>query len=124
MRQRSYAASHQSNGSYGYRVSACLNETCSAPSGTATVQVTQPTTPAVPNPLQSTPNPSTTGTFTLSWANVGATSYVVQERIGNVWTDLPPSQAGTSRVFTGRPSGTYLFEKPAKNRGRSQLSRS
>ncbi len=101
-------------GTYSYRARACTN-VCGAPSGTVTETV-QGGSIAPPGTIYASPNPSTTGTYTVSWGPVnGATSYRIEEQVnGGSWS-AGEVIGGPSRVYTGRPSGTYTYRVQACN---------
>ncbi len=88
---------------------------CGAPSGTVTETV-QGGSIAPPGTIYASPNPSTTGTYTVSWGPVnGATSYRIEEQVnGGSWS-AGEVIGGPSRVYTGRPSGTYTYRVQACN---------
>lgn len=67
-----------------------------------------PPVPAAPNLHAITPNPSTDGSYTVSWSagsGPAATSYQIQEDGVVIQSGL----GGQSRSFSGKSSGTYTY---------------
>ena len=86
----------KADGTYSYRVRAC-GGTCGDWSATATVSVARG--------LTASPNPSSDGSYTVSWrAILTAESYQLYEN-GNLVYD----STGTSWSFTGKAAGTYKY---------------
>ena len=85
----------KANGTYSYRVRAC-NSTCGDWSSTGTVRV---------GDLTASPNPSTDGSYTVSWpAILNAESYQLYENGAPVH-----GVTGTSRSFSGKAAGSYKY---------------
>lgn len=97
-----WPTSGRPNGSYVYRVQACTT-ICGGYSGTTT-EVVQIRTGS----LTASPNPSDTGTYTVSWPAVpGAASYVLLEN------GIPRSDYnGTALSWSSpsRPDGDYVYQ--------------
>ncbi|MBX3707646.1 MAG: VCBS repeat-containing protein [Pseudomonadales bacterium] len=106
--------SGQSDGTYGYRVRACLQSACSAWTATKTVQVQNP--PGVPGPI-SGPSTSSSGTYGITWtASSGTvTSYRLEERVsGGAFAQIQNSTA-LSKSFVGKINNTYEYRVRACN---------
>jgi hypothetical protein len=100
----------QSGGSYTYQVQACAGGTC----GPETLSGTLGVTPAPPS--TTVPSGVIAGTYTVSWASVGATSYNVQESFnGGAWTTLATGTTATSITRPGTVGGTYTYQVLAIN---------
>ena len=83
-------------GTYGYQVRAC-NSSCSDWSPTRTVRVG--------GQLTAEPNPSSDGSYTVSWASIpNAHSYQLYEG-----SKLVYDSSGTSWSASGKASGTYTY---------------
>ncbi|MFC5491362.1 RHS repeat-associated core domain-containing protein [Dokdonella soli] len=113
----SWPTSGRANGTYVYRVHACITPTaCSAPSAASPTETVQ--TSSVPSPPASisvAPNPSTDGSYTVTWsAPSTATSYTLQEFAGGNWSPVP-NITGASRSFSLRSNGTYGYRAQACN---------
>jgi RHS repeat-associated protein len=108
---------NQSNGTSVYRVQACVGSVCSNWSASYTVTVAIPSVPAVPGRPTATPNPSTTGSYEVSWLAVStATRYELYEQApGAAASVLVQNGAGLSRAFSGRPNGDYEYAVKACN---------
>ncbi len=104
--QRPYTG--KANGTYGYRVRACLSVAgtdCSVYSNIANIVVGN----LPPAPELSAPANSNTGTYTVSWTSpAGATMYRLEEQIAGVWAEVQHSNA-TQRPYTGKPNGAYGY---------------
>ena len=103
----SWGAIGRSGPSYGYRIRACRNTSCSGWSATATVGVQQP--PATTTGI-SLAGQSPNGNYSLSWAAIaGATTYKLEESInGAGWTTVQ-NTASMSAAYLGRAAGTYAY---------------
>ena len=89
----------KADGTYSYRVRAC-GGACGDWSPTATVRVV-----SVARDLTASPNPSTDGSYTVSWSPIlTAESYQLYEN-----GKLVHDGAGTSWSFTGKAAGTYKY---------------
>ncbi len=108
--QRPYTG--KPNGTYGYRVRACLSAAvtdCSLYSNIVTVVVGN----LPPAPVVSVPATSNTGSYIVSWNPVaGATVYRLEEGIAGVWTELP-SVTSTQYSVIGKSNGTYSYRARA-----------
>lgn len=112
----SITRSGRSNGTWGYRVRACLSSDithCSAHSGIKTISVGN--VPPAPTSLV-VPSSSTTGSYTVNWNSVaGATTYTLQEKAGSgAWITIQNSSS-TSRSFNGKTSNNYSYRVSACN---------
>jgi YD repeat-containing protein len=109
----SWNASNKSNGSYGYRVSACNVAGCGAWSSTATITVAVAPGSA---PTLTVPASNTSGAFAVSWSSVNyATSYTLQEQVnGGAWASAYTGVA-KSWSTSGRAAGTYGYRVQACN---------
>ncbi len=101
---RSFAASDKVNARYDYRTRACNGSGCSGYTSVKTTQVTIVLT------ISASPNPSTTGTVTLSWDSsvLNPDSYRVYDVTGGGRTLLNSTTSG-SAVLSGLDNGTYIF---------------
>lgn len=109
----------RTNGTYGYRAMACAGESAQrcGPYGAAiTVQVAIPSVPALPATIQSTENPSTDGSYRVSWSSVAdATSYRLQEKKnGGSWTTVQ-DRATNYWDISGRGDSDYAYQVTACN---------
>lgn len=98
-------------GDYGYSIQACINDVCSAWSPVLMVIVT----PSQGSALTLTPNPSTDGTYTVSWLSVaGASSYLLEEQVlpSGPWQPVSTSSA-LSALFSNKPAGSYKYRVSA-----------
>lgn len=102
-------------GDYSYRARACNAAGCSNWTGAYGIRVQYSTPPAAPNPLTASPNPSTTGAFTVSWADVGAASYRLEETTGGNVVVRYSNGTNTSWPTSGRAIGSYDFVAYACN---------
>ena len=98
----------RADGTYRYRASGCNSAGCGPATAEKTVVVLRPS-----GDLAATPNPSTDGSFTVSWKPLaGAAGYVLEERAaGGVWPVSKAADCGTatSKSFTGKTEGTYEY---------------
>ncbi len=102
-------------GTYSYRARACTN-VCGAPSPTVTETVQGGATLPPPATISASPNPSTTGSYTVIWSAVsGAANYCIQEKIGSGGWSACEMVTSTSRAYTARPSGSYSYRVQACN---------
>lgn len=106
----------KANGSYRYKVSACLeNGACGPESAIATVVVNLVPVPAAPT--LSAPATST-GSFTVSWTSpTHAAWYELKKSVsGGAWTDeLPTHSTATSNSYSSVPTANYSFRVYACN---------
>ncbi len=92
-------------GIYGYRVAAC-NPTCANPGAQTTVTVLR--APARPT---ASPNPSTNGSYTVSWTSVAAaTGYRLFEKQGGGSWNGGTYQTSTSKAFSGKANGKWYYK--------------
>lgn len=104
--------SGKSDGSYYYKVAACENGVCGPLSAASSVEsVLLP--PAAPTNLTASPNPSTNGSYTLSWTAPAepVTAYNIYNSSGGFIN----STTGTSASFGGIADGTYSYYVKACN---------
>ena len=103
----SWATSGRGGATYGYRIRACQNASCSGWSATVNtvVQLPPSTTTGISLAGQS-PN----GAYTVAWGSIaGAATYNLEESTnGAGWASLQNS-AATSVGFSGKPAGTYAY---------------
>ncbi len=101
---RSFSVTDKVNGSFDYRTRACNGSGCSAYTAVKTTQVSIFLT------IAASPNPSTTGTVTLSWSTsvLNANSYSVYDVTGG-GKIFKSSTTGGSVVLSGLDNGTYTF---------------
>jgi len=103
----SWAATGKAGATYGYRVRACHDASCSGWSGTtnAVVQLPPSTATGISLPAQS-PN----GNYTVSWGTIaGAATYKLEESINSGgWTQVQ-NTAASAAAFSGRGAGTYAY---------------
>jgi len=103
----SWAASGKAGATYGYRIRACQNASCSgwSATGNAVVQLPPSTATGISLAAQS-PN----GSYTVSWGTIaGAATYNLEESInGGAWTQVQ-NTAATTAGFSGRGAGTYAY---------------
>ena len=95
-------------GSYMYRVRACAGASqCGGWSGAVTV-VVPPAIPTITAPS------SSSGTHTVSWtSSTGATSYVLEEKVGaGSWTEAQDSSS-TRKEYTGKAVAIYMYRVEA-----------
>lgn len=105
-------------GYHAYKVRACNSAGCSGWTGSYTIHVQFGTPPDAPNPLTASPNPSTTGLFTVSWSNVGSgiTYKLFETTGGGNWVTLVNAVDATNWTpNTPRPIGSYTFVAHACN---------
>lgn len=90
-------------GSYTYRLRACDASACGSYSLPAETQV-------VNVPVLEAPATSADGNYTVSWGPVAdATGYTLQERVNDgAWVSTGPV-TGTSKGFSGKPTGVYAY---------------
>ncbi len=102
-------------GSYVYRVQAS-NEYGTRGWAYSTAVTVVPAVPEAPVLSAPTPNPSTTGSYSLSWAAVGrATAYVLSEQAnGGSWVDEAPT-TDTLRAYVNVANGSYAYRVQACN---------
>lgn len=110
----SITRSGKANGTWGYRVRACLSSDpahCGAYSGIKSISVAK--IPSAPTSL-SVPSASNTGNYSVSWSSVsGATTYMLQERTGSgAWTTIQNSSS-ISRSLNGKTSNSYSYRVSA-----------
>ncbi|HNV08733.1 MAG TPA: RHS repeat-associated core domain-containing protein [Dokdonella sp.] len=99
-------------GTYRYTLRVC-SPVCAADSAPVTEEVV----PGAPTGLNLNPNPSSTGTFALSWSPVaGALLYQVEEKAETdadfhavAMVSDPPGAAGPSWQASGKPTGDYQY---------------
>ena len=92
---RSRNIAGKADGTYSYQVRAC-NSTCGDWSSTRSVRV---------GDLTASPNPSSDGSYAVSWSEIfNAESYQLYED-GTLVYDT----TGTSRSFSGKAAGTYAY---------------
>jgi RHS repeat-associated protein len=105
------------SGDYTYRVMACNSVgNCSAQSSPVAVKVIR-----IPNPPHVTAtNLNYAGSYTVSWAATGATSYQVRRRPRNLdgsygaWS-TPEAITSSSRVYTDTQRGIFEYQAQACN---------
>ncbi|MDQ1118062.1 YD repeat-containing protein [Pseudoxanthomonas sp. SORGH_AS 997] len=100
-------------GTYGYRVRACSGSGCGGYSTTTqTTAVYAPGTPGTP----SAPGSVATGSYTVSWSDVGgASQYRLEESAnGGAWSEVLVS-AATSYGASGKGTGSYGYRLRACN---------
>ena len=108
---QSKAFSGKADGAYSYRVRACAGSAnCSAWSDAKSVLVS-----SADSGLSAQPNPSSDGSYTVSWqAVVAAHSYRLYESVdgGEIWTAV---YNGTteSKTFSGKANGVYAYKLEA-----------
>jgi RHS repeat-associated protein len=103
----------QNNHVYYVQVRACNVTICTAYSPQVPVDTNVRVLKA-PTNLHLSPNPSTTGSFTLSWTAPDGVTYaggfeVYQSANNGAWTDLN-NVTTTSRSFSGRNNGSYRYK--------------
>ncbi|MEC4740621.1 FG-GAP-like repeat-containing protein, partial [Shewanella sp. E94] len=101
---------NRTNATYRYAIRACNSSGCSSYKYSNTF-----TNTLSPSSI-SVPSTSTSGSFTISWAQVStATSYALQESVnGGTWSTLASSTA-INYSRTGRPTGSYKYQVRACN---------
>lgn len=112
----SITRSNKPNGTWGYRVRACLSSDpahCGAYSGIKNISVGR--LPSAPTSL-TVPSSSNTGSYSISWSSVsGATTYTLQEKIGSgAWITIQNSSS-VNRSFNGKTSNSYSYRVSACN---------
>jgi len=66
--------------------------------------------------LNTISNPEQDGIYTVSWSTVnGATGYSLEEQFNSGSWQAVSGVSGTSRVFTGKPEGTWCYRVAANN---------
>ncbi|MCS4308971.1 hypothetical protein M2404_003333, partial [Rheinheimera pacifica] len=115
---RSIAYTGKADGTYGYRVRACIGSNCSGYSATATVQVSYP--PAVAPGISSNVSQTTysyQGNLSVAWNTVAtATRYELEQLIGSTWTNKVRANQ-TSVSLLNYELGSYSFRVRACNAG-------
>lgn len=102
------------DGSYTYQVQACNAYNCGPWTRSGTLIVTHPPASA---PTLTGPASNNTGSYSLSWTAVAATtSYVLQEQVnGGAWATVQSN--GSISWSTSRGNGTYGYRVEACNAG-------
>ncbi|WP_240220542.1 RHS repeat-associated core domain-containing protein [Rheinheimera hassiensis] len=115
---RSKAYTGKADGTYAYRVRACIGGNCSGYSATATVQVTYPpaSAPGITSNISQTTY-SYTGNLSVAWNAVAtATRYELEQLIGSTWTNKVRANQ-TSASLLNYELGSYSFRVRACNAG-------
>lgn len=113
--QLSWSASGQGNGTYTYRVQACMATGCGPWSSTGTTTVVYPPASA---PSINAPSSSDTGGYTVNWSVVGeASSYTLQESVNDGGWVTVQADGNTSWSAAGRGDGHYGYRVQACNAG-------
>ena len=115
--------SNQAAGRWDYQVRACNRNgaQCSGWSSTLTITV------AAPTPLSVSPNPSTDGSYTVSWGHARCFNIpfgsrlcrILQERVGatGTWTTVSGlATSATSHTVSNQADGTYYYRMLISNR--------
>ncbi len=96
-------------GAWAYRVRACRHATDTAYCGLYADLVVVVRLPSPPTPTV-TWAPNSIDTYTVSWGGVtGATRYRLEEARNGSWSEIQ-SQAGTSRLISGKAPGSYGYK--------------
>ncbi|HET7629787.1 MAG TPA: toxin TcdB middle/N-terminal domain-containing protein, partial [Candidatus Saccharimonadales bacterium] len=98
------------NGTWYYRVVACNGLACSPYSGSGSSHVTHP--PTVPASIETKPNPSESGDYTVSWgvATGRVTAYKLYEATSSTFSGQEPLYSGTARSRNVYDKGNgYLY---------------
>jgi YD repeat-containing protein len=111
------ALSGRPNGSYYYRVNACLDDLCSSPrAGSNPVMVALP--PGAPGWV-TVPSTSATGAYTISWGSASGTvtAYELYEASNASFAAEVQLYSGTAlgAAVSGRANGTYFYRVRACN---------
>lgn len=111
----SRAISGKSNGSYYYRVRACNGSLCGGYRTGANPTVVTLAPPAAPASITG-PSMNTTGNFSISWASsAGASRYELWESVFSGPFSKVYDGANTSRSFSNKPNGEYVYKAKACN---------
>lgn len=105
--ERSWNTSAKAEGTFGYAVRACQQDSCSGWSATASVVVQRP--PAAKAAV-SAPATAFNGSYSITWTEAaGAATYRLQEQVGaGAWQTVQES-AARSLAVSGKPAGTYGY---------------
>jgi RHS repeat-associated protein len=105
----SWSTSGRPDGTFIYVVQGC-NGSC----GNYSAPVTGTVATGIPTQMDASPNPSTNGTYTVTWGAVtSATAYRLEEQFnGGAWTEVQ-NAATLSRAFSGKANGTYGYRARA-----------
>jgi RHS repeat-associated protein len=111
--QLNWSTTGRTEGTYSYRVRACVTQ-CGNPSGVTDEVVTTGGGSTPPKPTLSVDhNPSVTGNYTLSWTHNGGPTYFMLTQVGGqTWQVEDPIY---SQSFTGMPNGSYTYYIQACN---------
>ena len=111
----SYAISGKAYGTYYYKLAACISGDCSSPSTAVSVLVSKIPN-GVPTGLLLSPNPSTSGNYTLSWNSApGSANYQIYEAVGTGSYASVATPTGTSYGFSKSQTGSYSYYVQACN---------
>ena len=104
---RNWNVSAKGEGTFGYAVRACQQDSCSGWSAASSVVVQRP---PVAMAVVTVPSTALNGTYSVSWTEVtGAASYRLQERNGTgAWQTIQET-AARNRAVSGKPAGSYGY---------------
>lgn len=105
--ERSWNTSAKAEGSFGYAVRACQQNSCSGWSATSSVVVQRPPTVKA---VVTAPKTAFNGSYSIAWTQAaGAATYRLQEQVGaGAWQTVQETSA-RSLAVSGKPAGTYGY---------------